>query len=277
MRPPRKKAILAFFCVVITSFSWGANPSDSPHGESLLQVDRDFEQSLAKANKSQVEASLGDDFTWTDSQGKTEIRNAFLEHFQSVSTPAATSHPLIYGDVAVVTGSSGRVQAVRIWVHETNAWKLLAAQETTLSETQKAPKNDATECENPCKKLPYIPKNEDEEEIIDSWQALETAVTHHDSQVWASHVADEFVIINNNNDHVFTKRDRMTVLDKQKETNSPSAPVPLVSAQMFDYKDAVVMRAEHQRSTGKAIHVTRVWIKRGGKWIMAFSQQTTEQ
>jgi hypothetical protein len=90
-------------------------------------------------------------------------------------------------------------------------------------------------------------------------------------------VADEFMLVNNNNDHVMTKSDRMAILDKQKQKGSPSAPVPLVSAKMFDFGDTVVMKAEHQRATGKAIHVTRVWIKRNGKWIMAFSQQTTVQ
>ena len=113
------------------------------------------------------------------------------------------------------------MQAVRIWVHDQSAWRLLAAQETTLSEIATPPKNDATECENPCKTIPYSPKNDSEKDIIASWQALETAVTHHDAKVWASHIADEFVIINNNNDHVFTKHDRMAVLDKQRGKEAP--------------------------------------------------------
>jgi hypothetical protein len=277
MRPTHKETFLALFCISATVFGLGARRSDSPHDETLLQVDRDFQQSVSKADRTQVEGLLGKDFTWTDSQGKTETRTEFLGRLHSLSTPPATPHPQIYGDVAVVTASSGRVQAVRIWVHDQSAWRLLAAQETTLSEIATPPKNDATECENPCKTIPYFPKNDSEKDIIASWQALETAVTQHDAQAWASHIADEFVIINNNNDRVFTKQDRMAVLDKQREKSAPSAPVPLVSAQMFDYNDAVVMKAEHQRSTGRAIHVTRVWIKRDGKWIMAFSQQTTEQ
>jgi hypothetical protein len=146
-----------------------------------------------------------------------------------------------------------------------------------LAEHATPPKNDSTECENPCKTLPYAPKNDAERQIIASWQELETAVTHHDAQGWAPHIADEFTLINSNNDQVLTKSDRMAILDKQKQSGSPSAPVPLVSAKMFDFGDAVVMKAEHKRDTGKAIHVTRVWIKRDGKWIMAFSQQTTVQ
>ncbi len=56
-----------------------------------------------------------------------------------------------------------------------------------------------------------------------------------------------------------------------------SAPAPLVSAEMFDFGDAVVMKCLHQPFSGKPIRVTRVWIKRDGKWVMSISYQTTIQ
>ena len=64
---------------------------------------------------------------------------------------------------------------------------------------------------------------------------------------------------------------------QQKQTLAGAAPVPLVAAKMFDFGDSVVMTAQHQRGNSKPIHVTRVWIKRDGQWLMAFSQQTTIQ
>jgi hypothetical protein len=232
-----------------------------------------------KGDKARAESVLDSDFTWTDSQGKTETRTQFLDDLSAPITKEGNtdSRAHTYGQVAVVTSSRDRVHAVRIWVNEKSVWKLLAYQETTLAEQPTPPKNDSRECQNPCKTLPYTPKNDAEREIIASWQELETAVTNHEAQGWAPHVANEFQLVNNNNDHVMTKSDRMAILDKQKQNGSPSAPVPLVSAKMFDFGDTVVMKAEHQRATGKAIHVTRVWIKRDGKWIMAFSQQTTVQ
>jgi hypothetical protein len=51
----------------------------------------------------------------------------------------------------------------------------------------------------------------------------------------------------------------------------------LVSAQMFDFGDAVVSTNLHQPYSGKPIHVTRLWIKRDGKWILSISYQTTIQ
>jgi hypothetical protein len=274
MKPITTTVIVLLLCG--TSLAAKTDRSDNAHDSAVLQADSGFEKALASGDKAQLEAMLDNDFTWTDSQGKTESRAQFLEHpSASATNDQVKSHT--YGDVALVTASRDRVQAVRVWVHSQSSWKLLADQETTLAEKATPPKNDSTECENPCKTLPYTPKNEAERDIIASWQELETAVTHHDAQGWAPHVADEFMLVNNNNDHVFTKADRMAILDKQKQNGSPSAPVPLVSAKMFDYGETVVMKAEHQRATGKAIHVTRIWIKRDGKWIMAFSQQTTVQ
>jgi hypothetical protein len=125
--------------------------------------------------------------------------------------------------------------------------------------------------------VPYKPKNEAEQGIITSWQQLETAVTGHDSAGWSPHVAEEFIQVSSNNDHPLDKAGRMAVLDKQKLAAAGSAPAPLVSARLFDFGDTVVMTCLHQPYHGKPIHVSRVWIKRDGKWVMAISYQTTIQ
>jgi len=50
-----------------------------------------------------------------------------------------------------------------------------------------------------------------------------------------------------------------------------------VSARQFGFKDAMVMACEHQPFHGKAARVSRVFIKRDGRWLMAVSFQTTRQ
>lgn len=259
----------------------GAQPAAADDNQqAVLQADRTLVQAIAKADKRAAGALLDKDFTWTDSAGKTLDK---AEVLQSLPTPAsgdengAEVKERTYGDVGVVTSVRGRVHVVRIWTKQAAGWRALIYHEATLAEKAEPPKPGPTDCENPCKTLPYAPKNAAEQGIITSWQALETAVTHHDSGGWAPHVADEFVLINSNNDHVYTKADRMAILDKQKQSGSGSAPVPLVSARMFDFGDTVVMTAQHQRGTAKPIHVSRVWIKRDGQWVMAFSEQTVVQ
>ena len=46
---------------------------------------------------------------------------------------------------------------------------------------------------------------------------------------------------------------------------------------MFNFGDAVIMTCLHQPYSGKPIHVSRLWIKRDGKWIMSISYQTAIQ
>jgi hypothetical protein len=100
-------------------------------------------------------------------------------------------------------------------------------------------------------------------------------VIDHDAEIWASHVADEFLVLGPTRRH--SKADRKAVLEEQKLSDAPSAPSPLVSAKLHGVKDAMAMRCQHQPFHGKAAQVSRLFIKRNGQWLMAVSFQTTEQ
>jgi hypothetical protein len=86
-------------------------------------------------------------------------------------------------------------------------------------------------------------------------------------------VADEFVAASSNSNKIAGKRERMEVFDHAK--NAGVAPTPLLSARMFDFGDAVLMISEHRPDRGKPLHVTRVWVKREGRWMEALSYQTS--
>jgi len=175
---------------------------------------------------------------------------------------------------------SGRekISVLRVWVRRSAGWRLLVYHEVALRQQPAAPSgSNVKDCENPCKSVPYKPKNEAEQAIIASWQALETGVTNHDAAAWSPHIAEEFTMLGSSNDHPLTKADRIATLNLQKQTGYGSAPAPLVSAQMFDFGEAVVMTCLHQPYSGKPVRVSRLWIKRNGKWVMSISYQTTIQ
>jgi hypothetical protein len=46
---------------------------------------------------------------------------------------------------------------------------------------------------------------------------------------------------------------------------------------MFEFGDAMVMTSVQQPERGLALRVTRVWFKRNGAWLQAYSYQTTIQ
>jgi hypothetical protein len=184
-----------------------------------------------------------------------------------------------FGEVGEITAVSGKTHVLRVWVKRPAGWRLLVSHAATLAPEGHlgTAARHGTECVNPCKTIPYKPKNEAERGVIASWQALETAVTNHESQNWGPHVADEFMLVSSGNDHPLDKKDRMDILDKQKKAGTSSAPAPLVSARMFDFGDTVVMSCLHHSPGGKPTHVTRIWINRDGRWQLAYSQQTSVQ
>ena len=65
----------------------------------------------------------------------------------------------------------------------------------------------------------------------------------------------------------------MAGLDNQKAGGI--APFPLVTARMFELGGAMVMTSVQQPENGLPFRVTRVWFKRKGAWLEAYSYQTT--
>jgi hypothetical protein len=249
--------------------------------QSVPQADHEFVQAAAKGDTATVGRILDVDFTWTDADGKTRTKAEIVD---SLPTPAlgnesgAQVKQQIRSQVGAVMSGRDKTHVLRIWVRRPAGWRLLVYHEVILGrQAQGSAGPGVKECENPCKTLPYKPRNETEQAIIASWQALETGVTNHDASAWSPHIADEFVMLGSSNDHPLNKADRIATLNLQKQTGFASAPAPLVSAQMFDFGDAVVMTCHHQPYTGKPVRVSRLWIKRNGQWVMSISYQTTIQ
>jgi hypothetical protein len=277
--PASVLAIHILFCGVLIAFC--CNPAVAADDQSVLQVDREFVQAAAKGDNATVGRLLEADFTWTDADGKTQSKTDVL---QSLPNPAlgdergAQVTQRTHGQVGAVMSARDKVSVLRLWVRRSAGWHLLVYHEVALRQQASTPAGPGVkECENPCRTLPFKPKNEAEQAIIAAWQALETGVTNHDASAWSPHIAEEFTMLSSANDHPLTKADRIATLNLQKQTGFASAPAPLVSAQMFDFGDAVVMTCLHQPYSGKPVHVSRLWIKRAGQWIMSISYQTTIQ
>jgi len=256
--------------------------------QALLQVDR---AAFGSGHSSPAlnEKVLDPDFTWTDSSGKTLNTSEFLRILSSgkglaressgkddASRPdgfrAATAHT--YGLVGLVQEDNGKVYSMRIWTRRATGWNLLLYQAVSIGAPPSAQTGNGT-CENPCNTVPFEPRNEDEREVIHAYQAVERAVTAHDSAAWGAHIADEFFAVTSNSDRPVDKAKRMAGLDNQKVGGI--APFPLVSARMFEFGDVMVMTSRQQPERGLPLHVTRVWFKRKGVWLEAYSYQTTIQ
>jgi hypothetical protein len=248
---------------------------------AVTQADHAFVQAAAKQDSEEVGKFLDGEFAWTNAAGKTITR---AEVIGSMPTSpmgdenAAKIEHRDYGQVVAIMSAREKIHVLRVWVKRGTNWRLLVYHEVSQADTAQSQSGTGVkECENPCKTVPFQPKNESEQAVIAAWQALETGVTNHDASAWSPHVDDSFVTVSSSSDHPVFKADRIATLNLQKQTGYPSAPAPLVSAQMFDFGNTIVMTCLHQPYHGKPVHVTRVWLKRNGQWMMTISYQTTIQ
>jgi hypothetical protein len=275
----KRLTLLALFAVAVLSV---------PHWlfasiEAVTKADHLFVEAASKADQKGIANLLDDNFTWTDSSGKTYSKADFANNLAKSAFSAETK-PHDYGSVAYLTGVSGQYPAklrfVRVWVNGKDGWRLLLFQETKLVgkvATPQATVPAGTACDNPCKTVPYDAPSADAKAVVSSWQALEDAVNHRDADGWASHVADEFVFNVKEDGNPLTKADRMNIIRKQSEgkTVTDIGTVVPGTMQVWIYVATAVMADEQQPTIGgNPYRAMRIWVKRDDRWRLVYSQQT---
>ncbi len=254
-----------------------AEAASSAPDPALLQADRAFVQAIEMPDYALLDRLLDPDFTWTDSQGTTLTKTDILRNVPPLAIRKQDNASLkdySYGQLGDVQANLGRAHVLRVWVKRPDGWKAIVYQEVmSLAAPPSFAPGAGRDCENPCQAIPYQPKNPVEQQVAAAYSKLETAAMAHNSATFATLVAGEFVAASSNSDKLYDKRGRMRDFDRAKM--SGVAPTPLVSAQMFDFPDVVLMRSEHHPDRGKPLHVTRVWIKRDGAWMETLSYQTS--
>jgi hypothetical protein len=244
---------------------------------AMLQADRAFVRAVTTADKPALEKLLDADFTWTNFEGKAQTKAEVLRDIPSQLNRADEQGELrqyTYGEIGDIQVNSGRTHVLRVWVKRPAGWKAIVYQEViSLDAPPSFAPGAGKDCENPCKMIPYKPKNATEQQVVTAYSKLETAATARNSAAFAVMVADEFVAASSNSNKLADKRGRMEDFDHAK--SGGVAPTPLLSARMFDFGDAVLMTSEHQPDHGKPLHVTRIWIKRNGNWVETLSYQTS--
>jgi hypothetical protein len=229
----------------------------------MLQADHAFVRAVATADKPALERLLDAEFTWTDFQGKTRTKAEVLQNVPSRAREQAELKQYIYGDLGDIQANDGRMHVLRVWVRRPGGWKAIVYQEVmSLDAPPSVTPGAGKNCENPCRMIPYQPKNATERQVVAAYSKLETAATARNSAAFSVMVADEFVAVSSNSDKIADKRGRMEDFDHAK--SGGVAPTPLLSARMLDFGDAVLMTSEHQPDRGKPLRVTRIWVKRHG-------------
>jgi hypothetical protein len=243
--------------------------------QAVRAADQALLAAIADNDKRAVGRLTDTQFSWTDSAGKTYNRGDLRRALPpGANQRGAEAKVFSYGRVAMVRSNRDKVYALRIFVKRGQSWRALVYHEVTSNpppaSAAPAAAPAVAECDNPCKGLPYQPRNAAERGLLQSWQELEKAVVAGKGADWAPHAADEFVVVNNS--RMQDKAGRIAAVNR-----GGASPPPLTSAKMYGFGNAIVMLAEHQPHAGKPNHVSRIWVKRDGMWQMAVSFQTTVQ
>jgi hypothetical protein len=247
--------------------------------DPILTADAALTQAIATSNSAAALALVDDDVTWTDAEGRT-IGKADMA--QTFPTPAigdesgADVRRFNYTRVGVVQIHKDRLHGLRVWVQRPEGWRLFVYHEVqSLATPPTSAPGTGKECVNPCRTIPYEPTSANERAVIAAYQALETSAHAADVANWGTHVADEFILVSSNSDRTFSKTERLDGL--RKATFGGVSPTELISARLFDFDDAVVMRSQHRPVSGAPLQITRVWVNRGGTWASTLSYQTSIQ
>ncbi len=253
-------------------------------GQAAVEADHSLLNALGKADKVAAAKLLDANFVWTDVDGKSLKKAAVLGHLPAYAADNqgdtdVQSHS--YGEVETVYGAHHGARFLRVWVKRPAGWREFLELDTPI-----APKSAIAsvereagtgDCENPCRTVPYKPTTAMDKAILADWQKTKVEEWHPDAKDWPTHIADEFLIINNTS--IRNKAERVAIANKQQESGVGAPGAPITAMEIHDFGDnAAVMISHHVPYLGgKPYYNVRVWTLRDGRWQLAISQQTTIQ
>ena len=176
--------------------SFRAQPAPSDEA-AVLAADESLGDAMRGGDKSVARKLLSLQFTFVDEDGKLHERKEFLGRSESVGRRRRRRPKVkIYGRVGMVTGHRKSAHGhdvffLDIWAKQKGAWRVLVMQDVVLAAAD-APPSDAPsrrraligkayECKNPCQTIPYRVRSPAEQDIVNTFQAIEKAAVAHDA------------------------------------------------------------------------------------------------
>lgn len=275
--------VVVCVAVLVTLGSGLAAATDEE--QAVQQADHALGAALRKSDKDAVGALLDKNFAWTNMEGQTRTKAESLESLTALAKDnegdtEVKSH--YYGQLTIIFGFHHGARFAHIWVRRSEGWRAFIFLDTAVpkqsSTATPPPTNNAAagDCENPCRTLPYTPTTAADKAVLAEWQRTKLDEWHPDAADWATHLAEEFLIINSNAER--NKVERVAIAKKQQEAGVSVPGDPVVSMSMSDFGNAVVMISQHvPYRGGKPYYNVRVFVNRNGHWLLAWSQQTTIQ
>jgi hypothetical protein len=114
-----------------------------------------------------------------------------------------------------------------------------------------------------------------EQDVVNSFQAIEKSSVGHEPEEWSKHIADEFVLYGSGLTPI-GKSARIAAIERQKQNNVTVQVGEVETMRLAVYDDGAAMIASQvlPDDSRPPYRAARVWVKRNGQWQMAISVQT---
>jgi hypothetical protein len=265
-------------CAAFLVAQAGAAGGDQNNPE---EADRALTRALEKSDAAEVRKLLDAHFEWTDAQGQTRMRTEALQNLSVLAADTqgdADVKTYDYHTVEVITGIHHKARFLRVWVKPAESWRAFVVLDTPMASGtapfSTAASGTTSECENPCRNIPYKPTTAADKTILETLERLKIDEWQPNPDDWARYVVDDVAYVTSAG--TLSKADRVAHLTQQKQSGASIVPGdPVISMRMFDFGEAALMITQNAPYRGgKPYYSVRVWTLRDGRWQLANSQQT---
>jgi hypothetical protein len=252
--------------------------------QAAKDADRAFVANLDKGDQKATGGVLDRRFTWTNTEGLSRNRRDTIKDFAALAAASKGDSDVqthFYGRMLTVRGVHNDARFLRVFVKRRHGWKAFLLLETPMpaggapaSVEQAA---GAGDCDNPCRTVPYTPKSQMDKDILAAWQNTKMLEWKPDAAQWATHIADEFMIVNNTT--IRNKEQRIDIAKRQQEAGTGAPGDPVTAMRIYDFgTNSAVMTSQHTPYRGGRPYANvRIWVLRDGRWQLALSQQVAIQ
>ena len=290
-------ALGAIVLVAIVVESKAQSPSSGDEAQ-VLAADESLGAAMRAGDKSIARKILSLQFSFVDEDGKLYERKSFLGSLKELAAaPSSDRKVTVYGRIGMVTGHrksshDNEIFFLDIWAKQKGAWRALVVQDVMLAASHSVTADDPEkrsvvenelrelakffDCHNPCETIPYRVRSPAEQDVVNSFQAMEKAAVGRDAGEWEKHIADEFVHYESGYPPV-PKSERIAALEERKKENIPAIMTAIQSMRLWVYDDGAAMISVNGApdDTEPLLRLARIWVKRNGQWQMAISVQTS--
>ena len=252
--------------------------------ESVAAADRALADALRAGDRTIARKLLSLQFGYTDDAGRAYSRHEFLADLKNLSAATAGDPKLtMYGLLATVTGERQAADGntaffIDIWAKQKGAWRALARHNVVIADGA-APAASSRDDSNAIgQTMPYRVRSPAEQDVLNSFLAVEKASIAHDAQEWSKHVADEFMLYRSGYAPI-DKAARIAAIERQKQAGNPVTVGEIQAVRLSVYGDAAAMITTQMvpDNSRPPYRAARVWVRRNGQWLMTISVQTDIQ